>query len=144
MSLAVAESIYTKLENQNIVDAYEDVFKQQEALSIIEPIEKRVPGQTWIPHRPVIHVDEHTVLPLRLVFNCSLKIGKSPLNEAAFLGVDVMNNLLYLLLYFRTNDKCVPYWYKTVIFRFVSSPFILNYIIQHHFFRLILKTKWLP
>ena len=39
------------------------------------------------------------------LINCSLKIGKSPsLNEAAFTGVDMMNNLLSLLLYFRTND----------------------------------------
>ena len=78
----------------------------------------------------------------------------------------MMNNLLSLLLYFRTNDfviladivkaflqitlsseadknrfsfssringKFVPYQYNTIIFGFVSCPFILNYIIQHYF-----------
>ena len=166
VSLAVAERVYNKLQDQDIVDQYEDVFNQQEALGIIEPVEKRVPGQIWIPHRPVIKVDEHTTTKIRPVFNCSLKIGKSPsLNEAAFPGVDLMNNLLSLLLYFRTNDyvvladivkaflqirlsseadrnrfcffrringKFVSYRYNTIIFGFVSSPFILNYIIQHH------------
>ena len=39
VSLAVAERVYAKLENQNFVEAYEDVFNQQEALGIIEPIE---------------------------------------------------------------------------------------------------------
>ena len=38
--LAVAERVYAKHENQNFVEAYEDVFNQQEALGIIEPIEK--------------------------------------------------------------------------------------------------------
>ena len=112
-------------------------------------------------------MDEHTTTKIRPVFNCSLKIGKSPsLNEPAFLGVDMMNNLLSLLLCFRTNyyviladivktflqirlsseadknrfssfrrinSKFVPYQYNTVIFGFVSSLFILNYIIEHHF-----------
>ena len=93
-------------------------------------------------------------------------MGKSPsLNEAAFPGIDLMNNLLSLLLYFRSNfyvllsdiakaflqvrlaseeDKSrfcffrkingnfVPYRYRTIIFGFVSSPFILNYVIQYH------------
>ena len=87
------------------------------------------------------------------------------LNEAAFPGIDLMNNLLSLLLYFRTNEfviladimkaflqirlseeedrnrfcffrkingKYVPYRYNTIIFGFVSSPFILNYIVQFH------------
>ena len=103
---------------------------------------------------------------IRPVFNCSLKMGKSPsLNEAAFPGIDLMNNLLSLLLYFRSNfyvllsdiakaflqirlaseenknrfcffrkinGKFVPYRYRTIIFGFVSSPFIFNYVIQYH------------
>ena len=93
-------------------------------------------------------------------------MGKSPsLNEAAFPGIDLMNNLLSLLLYFRSNfyvllsditkaflqirmtseevkdrfcffrkinGKFVPYRYRTIIFGFVSSPFILNYVMQYH------------
>ena len=35
--------------------------------------------------------------------------------------------------FFRKIDgKFVPYRYRTIIFGFVSSPFILNYVIQYH------------
>ena len=166
VALAVAERVYSKLENQNIVSDYEKVFDQQAELGIIEPVNGRVSGQVFIPHRPVIKYDEHTTTKIRPVFNCSLKVGRAPsLNEAAFPGIDLMNNLLSLLLYFRTNDcvvladimkaflqirlsseddknkfcffrkingRYVPYRYNTIIFGFVSSPFILNYILQHH------------
>ena len=166
ISLAVAERVYDKLENKGIVEKYEEVFNEQEALGIIEPVEKRTPGQIFIPHRPVIKMDDLTTTKIRPVFNCSLKVGKNPsLNEAAFPGIDLMNNLLALLLYFRTNNfvlladimkaflqirlsdekdknrfcffrkidgRYVPYRYNTIIFGFVSSPFILNYIVQYH------------
>ena len=166
ISLAVAERVYEKLSGQGLDQAYEEVFEQQESLGIIEPVENRVPGQIFIPHRPVIKLDGLTTTKIRPVFNCSLKVGKAPsLNEAAFPGVDIMNNLLSLLLYFRTNNnvvladimkaflqirladdgdrnrfcffrkiegKFVPYRYNTIIFVFVSSPFILNYILQYH------------
>ena len=32
----------------------------------------------------------------------------------------------------KINGKFVPYRYHTIIFGFVSSPFILNYVIQYH------------
>ena len=166
VSLAVAERVYKNLEKQNIANAYEEVFKQQETLGIIEPVNQQIPDQIWIPHRPVIRNEANVTTKIRPVFNCSLKMGKAPsLNEAAFPGVDLMNNLLSLLLYFRSNfyvllsdiakaflqirlaseedknrfcffrkinGKFVPYRYRTIIFGFVSSPFILNYVIQYH------------
>ena len=165
-SLAVAERVYDKLESKGIVDKYEEVFDQQEALGIIEPVAKRVPGQIFIPHRPVIKMDNLVTTKIRPVFNCSLKVGKSPsLNEAAFPGIDLMNKLLTFLLYFRTNNlviladimkaflqirlsaeedrnrfcffrkidgRYISYRYNTIIFGFVSSSFILNYIVQYH------------
>ncbi|XP_064111443.1 uncharacterized protein LOC135218931 [Macrobrachium nipponense] len=161
----VTERIYSKLEDQNISSKYEEVFDRQEELGIIEPVKNRAAGQVFIPHRPVIRNDENATTKIRPVFNCSLKVGKAPsLNEAAFPGIDLMNNLLSLVLYFRNNDyvvvadivkaflqvrlslesdrnrfcffrkingKFVAYRYNTIIFGFVSSPFILNYIIQH-------------
>ena len=100
--------MYDKLEHKGIVDKYEEVFDQHEALSIIEPVERRVPGLVFIPHRLVIEMDDLITTKIRPVFNCSLKVGKSPsLNEAAFPGIDLMNNLLSLLLYFRTNSYVV-------------------------------------
>ena len=63
-----------------------------------------MPDQIWIPHRLVIRTEANVTTKIRPVFNCSLKMGKSPsLNEAAFPGIDLMNNLLSLLLYFRSN-----------------------------------------
>ena len=38
VSLAVAERVYKNLEKQNIANEYEEVFEQQEALGIIEPV----------------------------------------------------------------------------------------------------------
>ena len=32
----------------------------------------------------------------------------------------------------KINGKFVPYTYRTIIFGFVSSPFILNHVIQYH------------
>merc|ERR1712002_285786 len=32
----------------------------------------------------------------------------------------------------KVKGKFVPYRYRTIIFGFVSSPFVLNYIIQYH------------
>ena len=168
VSLAVGERVYKDLEKQNIANAYEEVFEQQESLGIIEPVNQKMPDQIWIPHRPVIRNEANVTTKIRPVFNCSLKKCKAPsLNEAAFLGVDLMNNLFSLLLYFRSNfyvllsdiakafrqirlaseedknrfcffrkinGKFVPYRCRrpTIIFGFVSSPFILNYVIQYH------------
>ena len=38
ISLAVAGRVYDKLEHKGIVDKYEEVFDQQEAVGIIEPV----------------------------------------------------------------------------------------------------------
>ena len=164
--MAVAERVYSKLENQNIASKYEEVFDIQEELGIIEPVKNRSSGQVFIPHRPVIRNEANVTTKIRPVFNCSLKVGNAPsLNEAAFPGIDLMNNLLSLVMYFRNNNyviladivkaflqvrlslesdrnkfcffrkingKFVAYRYNTIIFGFVSSPFILNYIIKHH------------
>ena len=88
----------------SLANAYEKVFEQQESLGIIEPVNQKMSDQIWIPHRPVIRNEANVTTKIRPVFNCSLKMGKAPsLNEAAFPGIDLMNNLLLLLLYFRSN-----------------------------------------
>ena len=103
---------------------------------------------------------------MKVTLQSSLNMSKAPsLNEASFPGIDLMNNLLALLLYFRSiffillfdiakaflqirlvfeedlnrfcffrkiNGKFIPYRYCTIIFGFVSSPFILNHVIQYH------------
>ena len=113
------------------------------------------------PHRPVIKTDANTTTKIRPVFNCSLKTNKAPsLNEAACAGVNLMKDIVKLSIYFRSNkytmlsdikqelasetdknrfcffmrdgDRLVTYRYKTIIFGFNASPFILNYVLKYH------------
>ena len=108
IALAVADRVYDKMECQGTDVDYEKVFDQQEELGIIELIKNRAQGQIWIPHRPDIKTDDLRTRKIYPAFNCSLKVGKSPsLNETACQGANLMNNLLSLLLYFRTNDFVV-------------------------------------
>ena len=38
----------------------------------------------------------------------------------------------FSILWQTKDNKLVAYRYKTIVFGFVSSPFILNHVIQHH------------
>ena len=51
--------------------------------------------------------DDQSTSKIRPVFNCSLKTRKDKpsLNEASYSGVNIMQNMLLLLLKFRTNSK---------------------------------------
>ena len=71
VSLAVAVRVYKNLEKQNIANAYEEVFEQQESLGTIEPMYQKVPDQIWIHHRPVIRTEANVTTKIRPVFNCS-------------------------------------------------------------------------
>ena len=62
----------------------------------------------WVPHRPVVRTEEQVSTKVRLVLNCSLKIGSSPsINEAAYPGVNLLNNLFELLLKIRESNYLV-------------------------------------
>ena len=150
---------------------YVNVFNDQLSTGIIEEIKIDSSfdhrNHIWIPHRPIIRVDPLVnTSKIRPVFNASLKVNGLPsLNEAAFGGVDLLNSLVGLLNYFRTNRIAISgdikkaflmiklkevqdknrfsfllysdgrfkaYRYSSLIFGFITSPFILNYILQHH------------
>ena len=165
---AVLNKVVAKLRSADLYQKYDDVFKQQLCDGILEQVpldasSKRV----FIPHRPVIRSDEQCTTKLRVVLNCSFKLGKLPsLNESAFPGVDLLSSLFILLLKVRSNlflvmsdiakaflmihlnkdtdkdmftvlwknakDELVAYRYRTLVFGFVSSPFVLNFVIRHH------------
>ena len=170
VALKVLDRTVNILEKKGIVDKYEEVYDKQLEDEIIEEI-KVEPScynqYTWIPHRPVIKMEEQVTTKIRPVFNCSLKTSKNlpSLNEAAYPGVDLMTSILKLLFYFRTNNfvmlsdikqaflmvklaneydknrfcffwkrnnELVTYRYKSIVFGYTSSPFILNYVIKHH------------
>ncbi len=168
-ALAVLNKVVENLEKKNLLSEYKKVFREQEAENIIERVNIKPSNfhkYVWIPHRPVIKDEDQTTTKVRPVFNCSLKTNKQPsLNEAAYAGVNLVNDLMKLLLYFRSNkhvliadirkaflmirliseedqnkfcffmienDKLITYRYKTLLFGFNASPFILNYVLKHH------------
>ena len=111
VALAALYRVKKRLEEQGLVSAYGDIFKQYLKEGIIEPIQvspKDFHKFIWIPHRPVLKTAEQVTTKIRPVFNCSLRIGNSPsLNQAAFQGVDLLASLFKLLLNFRTNRYVV-------------------------------------
>ena len=170
VALKVLDRTIKHLKQKGLTAKYQEVFYKQLEDGIIEEI-KVSPSDydkhVWIPHRPVIRMEEQVTTKIRPVFNCSLKTNKElpSLNEAAYPGIDLMGSLLKLLFYFRTNkivmlsdikqaflmvklkneiDKnrfcffwrrgkeLVAYRYKTIVFGYTSSPFILNFVMKHH------------
>ena len=170
VSKSILNKVVEKLNSNDLYDKYDAVLQQQLNDEILEPIDLNTVNtedHVWIPHRPVIKTEDQVTTKLRIVLNCSLKIGKTPsLNEAAYPGVNLLNDLLKLLIKVRQDDflvlsdiksaflmiklkresdrnrfsilwkdregKLVGFRYKTIVFGFVSSPFMLNYIIKHH------------
>ena len=169
VSLKVLERVYDKLEKSGQLDLYNNVFFDQLEKDIIQEFHcsaKDFHKYNWLPHRPVIKQDAQSTFKVRPVFNCSLKTRKDKpsLNEASYAGVNIMQDMLDLLLRFRTNantllgdlekaflqirlkllsdknkfcfflkdgNKIRCFRYNTLLFGYVCSPFILNYVIQH-------------
>ena len=111
VSNAILGRVFDNLHRDNLYEAYKQVLQQQIEDDILEPIpinEINVEDHIWIPHRPVVKHESNVTTKVRIVLNCSLKIGDSPsLNEAAYPGVDLMNDLLMLLVRIRANKYLV-------------------------------------
>ena len=170
VALKVLDRTMEHLRRKELTEKYQEVFDKQLQEGIIEEIKVNPSDydkHIWIPHRPVIKMEEQVTTKIRPVFNCSLKTNKElpSLNEAAYPGIDLMGSILKLLFYFRTNKfvllsdikqaflmiklkneidknrfcffwrrgtKLVAYRYKTIVFGYTSSPFILNFVMKHH------------
>ena len=169
VALKVMERVYNKLERTGNLEKYNQVFFDQLDKDVIEEFDC-APGDfhkyIWLPHRPVIKEEAQSTFKIRPVFNCSLKTRKDKpsLNETSYAGVNIMQNMLHLLLLFRTNSKVLLgdlekaflqirlkllkdknkfcffvkhkdrircFRYNTLLFGYVCSPFILNYVIKH-------------
>ena len=169
IALKICDLVAAKLERKGTLDSYNQIFLDQEKEGVIEEF-NCTPDQfgnyNWLPHHPVYKEDQNSSFKVRPVFNCSIKPDKTKpsLNEAAYVGVNLMQDLVKLLMCFRTNKytllgdlrkaflsiklklpadknkfcffvkfgntlKC--YRYKTIIFGFCSSPFILNYVLKY-------------
>ena len=94
VALKVLDRTMEHLGKKGLISKYEEVFDKQLEDGIIEEISVKPSdynNYTWIPHRPVIEMDEQVTTKIRPVFNCSLKTNKelSSLNEVAYLGIDL-------------------------------------------------------
>ena len=168
LSKAVLRRVVRKLHENGIYYEYDKVFKQQLQDGVLEEIPlEDIDSKTFIPHRPVIKTDQQCTTKVRPVLNCSVKAKGSPsLNDAAYPGVNLLQNLFDMLLRIRLNSfiitsdikqaflqvklksdfdrnrfcilwynsegKLVCYRYTSLVFGFVMSPFVLNYLILHH------------
>ena len=104
---AVLNRVVEDLHARNLLDQYNDALNEQLKEGVIEEFEfnqSDVHNKSWIPHRPVVKTEHQVTTKVRPVLNCSLKVKDScSLNEASYLGVDLLNNLLTLLFMTRTN-----------------------------------------
>jgi len=165
---AILDRVVANLRRDGLYEKYAAVLNKQLTDDILEEIEVNdFDKHVFIPHRAVLKEEENVTTKLRIVLNCSLKIGQNPsLNEAAYPGVNLTNNLVELLIKVRaekylvmsdiraaflmvklslesdrnkftilwkdSNDKLIAYRYKTIVFGFISSPFILQHCIRFH------------
>ena len=107
VALSVLDKIVKDLDKRGLLSSYQEVFNQQLADDIIEKINVHPDGYhkfIWIPHHPVVKTEANMTTKIRPVFNCFLKTNKAPsLNEAAYAGVNLMNDIVKLSIYFRSN-----------------------------------------
>jgi len=169
VALAILNRVLEFLGRNNLYERYDAVFKQQLTDNILEEIQIDdliLSDHVFVPHRPVVRTESNVTTKVRPVLNCSLKLGNAPsLNEAAYPGIDLVNNLLQLLIkvrsdkylvlsdikaaflmiklnldsdrnkftiLWRCNGKLVAYRYTTIVFGFITSPFILQCVIRYH------------
>ena len=108
ISLKVLDRVSDSLTKKGILNQYTEAFLEQVREGIIERFNvspEQYGNYIWITHRLVIEDDDPTTTKIRPVFNCSLKVRNAPsLNEAVYPGINLLNDLLDLLLYFRSNS----------------------------------------
>ena len=169
VALKICDIVSDKLERKGKLESYNQIFFDQMNEDVIEEFEcasEAFEKYNWLPHHPVYKDDPTSTFPARPVFNCSLKSDKTKpsLNEAAYVGINLMQAMAALIMLFRTNyytllgdlrkaflqiklklesdknrfcfflkvgNKLKCYRYKTIIFGFCSSPFILNYVLKY-------------
>ena len=109
VALKVLDRVCNKLQSSGKLEDYCNIFEQQKAENIIEEFHcepKDFHKYKWIPHRPVYKTDEQSTTKIRPVFNCSLKTGGCPsINEASYVGINLMADMLELLMLFCTNKN---------------------------------------
>ena len=169
VALKICNLVSSKLERKGELEAYNQIFKDQIKEDMVEEFEcppSEFGRYNWLPHHPVYKQDDNSTFKTRPVFNASLKSDKNKpsLNESAYQGINNMQDMLALIMLFRSNKysllgdlrkaflqiklklledrnrfcfflregnvlKC--YRYKTLLFGFCTSPFILNHVLKY-------------
>ena len=108
-------SLKKKLQGQpDLRESYVVAMEEMITLGFAERCPKtQIPGRVWyIPHHAV--VTDKT----RIVFDCSVKVGKVSLNECLLQGPDLLNSLLGILLRFRSNSVALSCDIKKMFHQF--------------------------
>ena len=121
VALKVLETVSRKLAKTNELDTYNQVFLDQLDEGVIEEFScspKDFHKYNWLPHRKILKTDEQSTFKMRSVFNVLLKTRKDKpsLNEASYIGINIMQNMLELIMLFRTN--------KYVLLRYLHKAFL--------------------
>ena len=108
VSKAILDKVKTNLEQRNLYEAYNAVLQQQLQDGILEEIslsDINIEEHVWVPHRPVVKMEDQVTTKVRVVLNCSLKVDDNPsLNEASYPGINLINDLMKLLIRIRANS----------------------------------------
>ncbi|XP_054713458.1 uncharacterized protein LOC129222922 [Uloborus diversus] len=104
LALKRLETTTRKLCSQNLINRYDEVFKNWEDSGIIEEVKQseNIDSGHYLPHRPVIKESSST--PVRPVFDASARTKFSPsLNQCLEAGPNLIELIPSLLLRFREN-----------------------------------------
>ena len=93
------------LEKPDLLNCYDRVIREQLSLGFIEEVKNPIVGPSthYLPHHGVAKASVTT--PLRVVYNCSAKIGKfsASLNDCLMKGPSLTEMLQDVLVKFRTK-----------------------------------------
>ena len=108
---AILAKVVENLTNRSLLSDYRAIFEEQLAEGIIEEMDLNqmdTSKNQWLPNRPVIKQSPEVTTKIRPVLNSSFKVKDSvSLNDAAYKGVNLINNLLDLLVKIRANKYLV-------------------------------------
>ena len=109
-ALKICAKVYDRLLSRGQLEMYNSAISELVESGVVSDISQECSPENydqriWIPHRGIIKDDVQSTYKMRPIFNCSFKSRKDrpSLNEAAYQGVNLMQNMLDLILLFRTN-----------------------------------------
>ena len=105
------EKLKNRLTSENLVEKYDEIFKEYEQNNIIEmvPFDEvpKKPGQVYcFSYRPVLKEDKETT-KIRAVFDESCASDGPSLNDCLYSGPNLLSKIFDILLRFRFNFTAI-------------------------------------